>query len=176
MDRVAALAIEQTELLSATAAPAIVPVHRHDAAVDSRLRDVLHVVPAIVLVTFLMAGSVLPEDDGQAAIDYLTAAQDPDRQPEHPLPCLILLDLKLPYRDGFEVLEWIRAQPGLAGMMVVMLTGSGELRDRQRAMALGAHAYLVKPATVDDLRRVVASVETASAEHPSGQGEKATPR
>ena len=114
--------------------------------------------------------------DGQAAIDYLTAAQDPDRQAEHPLPCLILLDLKLPYRDGFEVLEWIRAQPGLAGMMVVMLTGSGELRDRQRAMALGAHAYLVKPATVDDLKRVVASVETASAEHPSGQGEKATPR
>ena len=97
--------------------------------------------------------------NGQEAVDYLQAALDPEREDGHPLPFLILLDLKLPYRDGFEVLEWIRSQSRLAGTMVVMLTGSGEARDRQRAFALGARAYLVKPATVDDMRRLIASLD-----------------
>lgn len=93
--------------------------------------------------------------NGQEAVDYLSAALEPARSGEHPLPFLILLDLKLPYRDGFEVLEWIRGQPGLAKVAVVMLTGSGEARDRQRALSLGARAYLVKPASVDDVRRLL---------------------
>jgi CheY-like chemotaxis protein len=75
--------------------------------------------------------------NGQEAVDYLMAALDPERRAGYPLPFLILLDLKLPYRDGFEVLEWIRTQPRLAEVVVVMLTGSGEARDRQRALALG---------------------------------------
>lgn len=107
--------------------------------------------------------------NGQDAVDYLAAALDPGRSAGHPLPFLILLDLKLPYRDGFEVLEWIRTQPRLADVMVVMLTGSGEARDRQRALALGARAYLVKPATVDDMKRLVAMLEDPSrACRPSG--------
>ena len=65
--------------------------------------------------------------NGQDAVDYLAAALDPGRSAGHQLPFLILLDLKLPYRDGFEVLEWIRTQPRLADVMVVMLTGSGEV-------------------------------------------------
>jgi CheY-like chemotaxis protein len=97
--------------------------------------------------------------DGQEAVEYLEAALDPARRDTHPLPFLVLLDLKLPYRDGFEVLEWIRRQPALAALQVVMLTGSGETRDRQRALALGARAYLVKPATIDDMRRLLASLE-----------------
>ena len=96
--------------------------------------------------------------DGQAAVDYLSASLDPARREEHPLPFLVLLDLKLPYRDGFEVLEWIRGQPGLAELVVVMLTGSGEARDRKRALELGARAYLVKPASVDDMRRLLGSL------------------
>jgi CheY-like chemotaxis protein len=107
--------------------------------------------------------------NGQDAVDYLMAALDPERCARHPLPFLILLDLKLPYRDGFEVLEWIRTQPRLADVMVVMLTGSGEARDRQRALALGARSYLVKPATVDDMKRLVAMLEERSkACRPSG--------
>lgn len=90
--------------------------------------------------------------NGQEAVDYLAAALDPARREEHPLPCLVLLDLKLPYRDGFEVLEWIRRQPALDEVAVVMLTGSDETRDRQRAQALGARAYLVKPASVHEIR------------------------
>lgn len=101
--------------------------------------------------------------NGQEAVDYLSAALDPARSAGHPLPFLVLLDLKLPYRDGFEVLEWMRGQPGLADVAVVLLTGSGEARDRRRALELGARAYLVKPASMDDVRRLVETVGAASA-------------
>lgn len=108
--------------------------------------------------------------DGQEAVDYLIAALDPERSHENPLPFLILLDLKLPYRDGFEVLEWIRGQAGLREVTVAMLTGSGETRDRQRALALGARAYLVKPASIDDIRRLLGALEDAG-EHAGSVAE-----
>lgn len=110
--------------------------------------------------------------NGQEAVDYLAAALDPVRREDHPLPYLVLLDLKLPYRDGFEVLEWIRRQPGLDEVKVVMLTGSGETRDRQRALALGARAYLVKPASVDDIRGLLAALaaERMGETMPAGAG------
>ena len=98
--------------------------------------------------------------DGQQAIDYLAATADPAARDQHPLPFLVLLDLKLPYRDGFEVLEWIRGQPHLAQTIVVMLTGSDERRDHQRAFALGARSYLVKPASVDDMKELMNSLES----------------
>jgi CheY-like chemotaxis protein len=98
--------------------------------------------------------------DGQQAVDYLTAAGDPAKQETHPLPFLVLLDLKLPYRDGFEVLEWIRARPELGKVVVVMLTGSDERRDHQRAYALGARSYLVKPAHAEDIRRLLDSLHS----------------
>jgi CheY-like chemotaxis protein len=96
--------------------------------------------------------------NGQEAVDYLSSAIDPARSGEHPVPFLVFLDLKLPYRDGFEVLEWIRRQPSLGKVAVVMLTGSGEARDRQRAMELGARAYLVKPASIEDVRQLMGAI------------------
>lgn len=98
--------------------------------------------------------------DGQQAVDYLTACADPAKQAQFPLPFLVLLDLKLPYREGFEVLEWIRSQSHLAHVIVVMLTGSDERRDHQRAYALGARSYLVKPAMADDIRRLLESLSS----------------
>ncbi len=111
--------------------------------------------------------------DGQEAVEYLSAALDPARRDTHPLPFLILLDLKLPYRDGFEVLEWIRRQPGLDSVQVVMLTGSGESRDRQRALALGARGYLVKPASIDDMRRLLASLSVGAVSNAAEADESA---
>jgi len=52
----------------------------------------------------------------------------------------------MPRRDGFEVLAWIRQQPELNGLAVVVLTSSQESSDINRAYALGANSYLVKPA------------------------------
>jgi CheY-like chemotaxis protein len=106
--------------------------------------------------------------DGQQAIDYLTAAADAARRAEFPLPFLVLLDLKLPYRDGFQVLEWIRGQAPLEAVVVVMLTGSDEPRDHERAHALGARSYLVKPAAGEDIKRLVDSLESSG--RTSGAG------
>ena len=98
--------------------------------------------------------------DGQQAIDYLAATADASKLASHPMPFLVLLDLKLPYRDGFEVLQWIRGQPHLKHVVVVMLTGSDERRDHQQAYALGARSYLVKPALADDIKRLLESLRS----------------
>lgn len=84
-------------------------------------------------------------EDGGRAISYL-AGQEPytDRE-RHPLPSFVLLDLNLPIRSGFEVLEWLRGQPQFATLPVVIFSSSGRLEDRQRAEQLGATEYLLKP-------------------------------
>ncbi len=63
----------------------------------------------------------------------------------------MFLDLKMPFVSGFDVLEWIRSQPQLSALKVFVLTGSSIERDRQRALALGAKDYLVKPPTPEML-------------------------
>ncbi|HVV70886.1 MAG TPA: response regulator [Verrucomicrobiae bacterium] len=87
--------------------------------------------------------------DGQEAIQYL-AGQGPyaDRS-RYPLPCLVLLDLKLPVRMGLEVLEWIHARPELRNLLVVVLTSSSSMADVDRSYQLGARSFLVKPLSVD---------------------------
>jgi CheY-like chemotaxis protein len=88
--------------------------------------------------------------DGGAAVDFLhtTHASNPQR-----LPCLIFLDLKMPVMNGFEVLSWLRENPAFAGIPVVVLSGSDQQIDKDRALELGAVDYLVKPAKVADLLR-----------------------
>jgi CheY-like chemotaxis protein len=93
--------------------------------------------------------------NGQAAIDYLTAAMEYGDPPRHSFPSLVLLDLKIPYVSGFEVLKWIREQPALANLSVVILTSSPEQRDREMAVALGATGYLVKPPTEAMMRQLL---------------------
>ena len=94
--------------------------------------------------------------DGRVAIDYLSsAAKDSEK---YPLPFVIFLDLKMPNVDGFEVLSWIRTQPALESIVVVVLTGSNQPRDQQRAYALGARSYLVKPARPEEIRQFIESM------------------
>lgn len=83
--------------------------------------------------------------DGQEALDYLAGTGKYNDRVEFPLPSLILLDLKMPFVSGFDVLAWIRLQPSLKDLRVVILTSSAEERDRQRAAELGAMAYCIKP-------------------------------
>jgi CheY-like chemotaxis protein len=96
--------------------------------------------------------------DGQQAIDYLSGSGKFSDRQANPLPQLVFLDLKLPYVSGFEVLEWIRNQPDLASIKVVILTGSDEGRDHQRALELNADMYLVKPAEPAELLRMFETV------------------
>jgi CheY-like chemotaxis protein len=93
--------------------------------------------------------------NGQEAIDYLSGAGKYTDRAAYPLPLCIFLDLKLPFVNGFEVLEWMGQQPPLNHISVLILTSSPEDRDRQRALQLGAKAYLVKPPTPDTLRQAL---------------------
>lgn len=83
--------------------------------------------------------------DGEEAISYLTGEGKSSNRAEYPLPALLLLDLKMPRIDGFEVLTWIRGQPSLSNLRVVVLTSSQEMRDVNRAYSLGANSFMVKP-------------------------------
>jgi CheY-like chemotaxis protein len=93
-------------------------------------------------------------EDGQQAIDYLDGRGEFSDRATHPLPALIFLDLKLPIKDGFEVLKWIRANDLFECMIVVVLTSSNEPRDIKASYSLGANSYLVKPPTVDQLQEL----------------------
>lgn len=96
--------------------------------------------------------------NGQEAVDYLSNEGNYADKASHPLPFVIFLDLKLPYLDGFEVLAWIRQQPHLRSIVVVVLTGSDENRDHQKAYALGARSYLVKPPKPTDISQFINSM------------------
>jgi len=89
--------------------------------------------------------------NGEEAIAYLSGTGKYSNRDEYPLPDLLLLDLKMPRVDGFEVLKWVRQQPGMAALRILVLTSSNELRDVNRAYQLGANSFLVKPLDFQDV-------------------------
>jgi CheY-like chemotaxis protein len=90
-------------------------------------------------------------DDGEKAVSYLDGSAPYQDRNENPLPVFMLLDLKLPRLSGHEVLSWVRTQPNLRRLPIVILTSSSERSDVARAYDLGANSYLVKPVTFDGL-------------------------
>ena len=85
--------------------------------------------------------------DGQEAIDFLARPWLP---PEDRLPALILLDLKMPRRTGFEVLAWMRELPVLSTVPVIVFSSSANRRDIEQAYAQGANAFMVKPPSLGE--------------------------
>jgi CheY-like chemotaxis protein len=94
-------------------------------------------------------------EDGDAAVAYLAGEGTYADRDDHPLPGVVLLDLKLPRRSGLEVLEWVRQSPTLRRLPIVVLTSSRESADVNRAYDLGANSYLVKPVGFDALTDLV---------------------
>lgn len=88
---------------------------------------------------------VFAVSDGQQAMSYLKGEGKFANREEFPLPDLLLLDLKLPRFSGFEVLAWLRGQPGFSGLRVVVLTSSDRIKEVNDAYRLGANSFLVKP-------------------------------
>ena len=93
-------------------------------------------------------------EDGQAAVDYLEGAGKYSDRTSHPLPVIVFLDLKLPYKSGTEVLAWIRRQKEFESLIVVVLTSSNEPSDLNTCYRLGANSYLVKPPTPEQLEEL----------------------
>lgn len=98
--------------------------------------------------------------NGKEAVDYLSGnGQFADRE-QYPLPCLLLLDMKMPYLSGLDVIKWIRQQSGSPNLLVVFLTSSREEMDIEQAYRFGANAYLVKPPDSKKLIEMLESLKT----------------
>lgn len=97
-------------------------------------------------------------EDGQKALDYLSGRGDYADRKRFPLPALVFLDLRLPFMPGLEILRWIREQPNLRTLIVIILTSSKEDADIDQAYRRGANAYLVKPSDADELLAMVEDV------------------
>ncbi|MEY2430113.1 MAG: hypothetical protein QOJ40_2998 [Verrucomicrobiota bacterium] len=97
--------------------------------------------------------------DGGQAIDYLGGHGIYADRERFPRPFLLLLDLKMPGTDGFEVLQWVRKQPDLKRLLVVVLTSSNLQSDVDRAYELGANSYLVKPVSFEEMVAMIQRFE-----------------
>ncbi len=98
--------------------------------------------------------------DGEEAISYLSGDGKYCNRAEYPLPDLLLLDLKMPRIDGFEVLSWVRQQPGLSALRVVVLTASDQIRDVNTAYRLGANSFMVKPTDFENVVEMAKTLRT----------------
>ncbi len=111
---------------------------------------------------FVQAGVPNPIEvarDGQEAIDYLSGVGAFSDRKRFPLPCLIILDLKMPRRNGMDVLEWLREEPEFACTTVIVFSSSGHERDVERAYRLGANSFVVKPAEMPEREEFARAVK-----------------
>jgi CheY-like chemotaxis protein len=111
----------------------LVEDNENDALLIRRAFERAHLLNPLEVVT-----------DGAAAMTCLRACIEGGADGP-PLPALVLLDLNLPSRSGLDVLAWMRRDPTLLPLPVVILTGSREAEDLARAYELGANGYLTKP-------------------------------
>jgi CheY-like chemotaxis protein len=96
------------------------------------------------LAEYNLANEVVVAHDGEEALDYLCRREKFASRPNGN-PAVMLLDLKLPKVNGFEVLEKVRADENLKMIPVVVLTSSHEEQDLVKSYKLGVNAYVVKP-------------------------------
>ena len=121
-------------------------------------------------------------ESGDDAISYLKGTGPFSNRDEYPLPSLVLLDLKLPGTDGFDVLSWIRSQPEMQTLRVIVLTSSDDLRDVTRAYQMGANSFLTKPLEFMELQEMLKAVgrfwlelsRRPTAERPAPPGKETT--
>jgi len=92
---------------------------------------------------------------GEEAMAYLAGEGIYHDRRQFPLPVVMVLDLNMPRKNGFEVLSWLRTQPGLKRLVVIVLTASSRPEDVEMAFEAGTASYLVKPPTMAALIAMV---------------------
>jgi len=97
--------------------------------------------------------------DGQEALAYLQEAAGFENRDDYPIPTLVVLDIKLPLKSGFDVLAWMRKEKQLRRLPVIVLASSDHSADIKHAYDLGANSYLVKPVDLDDLVTLARGIE-----------------
>ena len=97
--------------------------------------------------------------DGAEAMRYINGDEKYADRRIYPRPTLVLLDLKMPGANGFEVLKWVRSQEAFESLVVVVMSGSRDDADIQRAYDLGANSYLIKPTKFEDLVKMMESLK-----------------
>ena len=95
--------------------------------------------------------TLIVAENGQIAVDYLQKASLDEDGEAAPLPALLLLDLHMPRMDGFDVLTWLSTRPDFNQVAVVVFSSSSLEQDIQKAKALGADDYQIKPSRFDAL-------------------------
>lgn len=98
-------------------------------------------------------------EDGESGLDYLTGQGRYTDRARYPVPDIILLDLKMPRVDGFEVLRRIKVMPKLKRIPVIILTSSREEGDLALSYDVGANSYLVKPVSFSGFVDIVQQIE-----------------
>lgn len=134
--------------------------------VDDNPHDVV-----LIRLAFQRAGiadAIQLVGDGAEAMRYVRGEGKYGDRQHHPLPTLILLDLKMPQTSGFEVLRWIREQPGLENVVVIVMSGSKYDQDIERAYALGANSYLVKPMRFEETVKMMEALKEFASWRASG--------
>lgn len=98
--------------------------------------------------------------DGEEVVNYLTGKERYADRNAFPLPALVVLDLKMPRMDGFDVLEWLAKQSDYKDLPAVVLSSSSSNADMQKARELGAKDYFVKPHSFDELIKILREMQT----------------
>lgn len=109
-----------------------------------------------IIVNMAVKRATLPHElflveDGQDAIGWLEGSGQFNDREKFPKPDVLILDLKMPRKSGFDVLTWVRNKPEFEKLPVIILSSSDDPRDVKKAYSLGATTYFVKSATFQDL-------------------------
>jgi DNA-binding response OmpR family regulator len=92
--------------------------------------------------------------DAAVALSYLQGDPSFADRKRFPIPTIIMLDLYLPNKSGFEILKWLRSQPQFSQTFVAVLTAPGKVDDIARAYRLGANSFLTTPCRPEDVRNL----------------------
>jgi len=102
-----------------------------------------------------LANPVYHVNDVDQALCYLSGEGPFSDRNQHPLPSVIFLDLRLPIRSGYELLEWIGTRPEFRTIFIVVLAGTGNIEDIAKANRMGANTFLTKPCKPVDIENLV---------------------